>query len=85
MRKALDIMEAEPPDPPAGRGTFVNDQGRDDLALRLDNLRMADGKHLDGKTKTMLTWPSTPRAMRSAFACNSAPEDRILTSTHAPA
>lgn len=54
MRKALDIMEAERLlTRRQGRGTFVNDQGRDDLALRFNNLRMADGKHLDGKTKTM--------------------------------
>jgi GntR family transcriptional regulator len=53
MRKALDMMEAERLlSRRQGRGTFVNDQAADGLALRFNNLRMADGEHLDGQTNT---------------------------------
>jgi GntR family transcriptional regulator len=53
MRKALDLMEAERLlTRRQGRGTFVNDQASDDLALRFNNLRAANGQHLDGQVKT---------------------------------
>jgi GntR family transcriptional regulator len=53
MRKALDLMEAERLlSRRQGRGTFVNDQASDELALRFSSLRCANGQHLDGQSKT---------------------------------
>ena len=53
MRKALDLMEAERLlTRRQGRGTFVNDQASDELALRFNSLRAANGDHLEGQAKT---------------------------------
>jgi GntR family transcriptional regulator len=53
MRKALDLMEAERLlTRRQGRGTFVNDQASDELSLRFNSLRAANGDHLDGQAKT---------------------------------
>jgi GntR family transcriptional regulator len=53
MRKALDLMEAEHLlTRRQGRGTFVNDQASEELALRFSSLRAANGDHLDGVAKT---------------------------------
>jgi len=53
MRKALDLMEAERLlTRRQGRGTFVNDQASDELALRFNSLRAANGDHLEGQSKT---------------------------------
>lgn len=50
MRKALDMMEADRLlTRRQGRGTFVNDQASEELAMRFSNLRSADGKYLDGE------------------------------------
>jgi GntR family transcriptional regulator len=50
MRKALDIMEAERLlTRRQGRGTFVNDQSADDLAIRFSNIRRSDGTRVTGR------------------------------------
>jgi GntR family transcriptional regulator len=47
MRKALDMMEAERLlTRRQGRGTFVNDQASEELAVRYSNIRTADGEHI---------------------------------------
>jgi GntR family transcriptional regulator len=52
MRKALDLMEAERLlTRRQGRGTFVNDQTSDKLALRFTNLRAANGRLPEGEIK----------------------------------
>jgi GntR family transcriptional regulator len=53
MRKALDLMEAERLlSRRQGRGTFVNDQSSDELALRFNNLRNPDGTRMCGEVKS---------------------------------
>lgn len=49
MRKALDLLEAERLlTRRQGRGTFVNDQTSDELAVRYSNIRGPDGRHVAG-------------------------------------
>jgi GntR family transcriptional regulator len=51
MRKALDVMEAERLlTRTQGRGTFVNDQGSGELAIRFSNIRNSDGARIAGHT-----------------------------------
>jgi GntR family transcriptional regulator len=53
MRKALDLMEHERlVTRRQGRGTFVNDQGADELAIRFTNIRGADGERISGQVKS---------------------------------
>jgi GntR family transcriptional regulator len=50
MRKALDLMEAEHlVTRRQGRGTFVNDQTTDALAVRFCNIRALDGRRVAGQ------------------------------------
>src|SRR5262245_36477968 len=50
MRKALDMMEGERLlTRRQGRGTFVNDQSSDELAVRYSNIRTADGERITGE------------------------------------
>jgi GntR family transcriptional regulator len=52
MRKALDLMETEHlVTRRQGRGTFINDQTSDDLAVRLCNLRSSDGHRVAGELR----------------------------------
>ena len=52
MRKALDMMEGERLlTRRQGRGTFVNDQTSDELAMRFSKLRAADGARISGQIK----------------------------------
>jgi GntR family transcriptional regulator len=52
MRKALDLMEGERLlTRRQGRGTFVNDQASDELAIRFSNIRAADGERITGEVK----------------------------------
>ena len=47
MRKALDLIEGERlVTRRQGRGTFVNDQASDELAIRFSNIRGADGERI---------------------------------------
>lgn len=49
MRKALDLLETERLlTRRQGRGTFVNDQGSDELAVRYSNVRSPDGGRISG-------------------------------------
>lgn len=49
MRKALGLLEGERlVNRQQGRGTFVNDQGSEALAIRFSNLRGADGVRIAG-------------------------------------
>jgi GntR family transcriptional regulator len=52
MRKALDLMEGERLlTRRQGRGTFVNDQSSDELAVRYSNIRTADGERITGEVE----------------------------------
>jgi len=54
MRKALDLMEGERLlTRRQGRGTFVNDQSSDELAVRFSNIRAADGERITGEIKML--------------------------------
>lgn len=49
MRKALDLLETERLlTRRQGRGTFVNDQASDELAVRYSNIRAPDGERISG-------------------------------------
>jgi GntR family transcriptional regulator len=53
IRKALDFMETERLlTRRQGSGTFVNDQASDELVTRFDNIRAANGEHIDADVKT---------------------------------
>jgi len=53
MRKALDLMEGEHLlTRRQGRGTFVNDQASDELAVRFNNLRGPDGERILAQVKS---------------------------------
>ena len=53
MRKALDLMEGEHLlTRRQGRGTFVNDQASDAMAMRFSNIRSKDGERVAGRVKT---------------------------------
>jgi GntR family transcriptional regulator len=50
MRKALDMMEGERLlTRRQGRGTFVNDQSSDELAVRYSNIRTSEGERITGE------------------------------------
>lgn len=53
MRKALDLVEAQRlVTRQQGRGTFVNDQASEKLAIRFSNIRGADGERVLAEIKT---------------------------------
>ena len=53
VRKALDLMESERLlTRKQGRGTFVNDQSANELALRFCNIRTLDGRRVAGEFRT---------------------------------
>jgi len=52
MRKALDVMESERLiSRQQGRGTFVNDQTSEELAMRFSAIRDAEGKRIAGEVE----------------------------------
>lgn len=54
MRKALDMMESERLlTRRQGRGTFVNDQASDELAVRYSNIRTAEGDRVNADTNLL--------------------------------
>ncbi|HET7156811.1 MAG TPA: GntR family transcriptional regulator, partial [Hyphomicrobiaceae bacterium] len=54
MRKALDLLEAERLlTRRQGRGTFVNDQASEELAVRYSNIRGKDGAHVVGEVELL--------------------------------
>jgi GntR family transcriptional regulator len=53
MRKALDLLEGQHlVTRRQGRGTFVNDQGADQLAVRFSNIRGPDGERISGQVES---------------------------------
>lgn len=53
MRKALDLLEGERlVTRRQGRGTFVNDQASDELAVRFSNIRGANGERIAGQVES---------------------------------
>jgi GntR family transcriptional regulator len=53
MRKALDLMEGDRLlTRRQGRGTFVNDQSSDELAMRFTNIRGENGERVIGDVRT---------------------------------
>jgi GntR family transcriptional regulator len=54
MRRSLDLLESEHlVARQQGRGTFVKDPGGQDLAHRFNNIRLANGAHAGGETRTL--------------------------------
>lgn len=54
MRKALDLLESERLlTRRQGRGTFVNDQASEELAVRYSNIRAQDGVHISGDIQVL--------------------------------
>lgn len=60
MRKALDLMEGERLlTRRQGRGTFVNDQASDELAIRYNNVRTGEGERISGEVTSETIEEST--------------------------
>jgi GntR family transcriptional regulator len=77
MRKALDLMEHERLVTRCqGRGTFVNDQSSDELALRFISIRGPDGERLVGDIKSAETTEGAANEMECA-RLSLLPEDRV--------
>lgn len=54
MRKALDLLESERLlTRRQGRGTFVNDQASEELAVRYSNIRARDGEHIGAEVQLL--------------------------------
>src|SRR5262245_20630514 len=54
MRKALDLMEGEHLlTRREGRGTVVNDQSSDEMAMRFNNVRGKDGQRITGRVRLL--------------------------------
>jgi GntR family transcriptional regulator len=82
MRKALDLMEMDRLlTRRQGRGTFVNDQASDDLALRFSALRGADGLHLESEARTIKVAESAP-SERERQRLQLGPNERIFRIDH---
>jgi GntR family transcriptional regulator len=70
MRKALDLMEHERlVTRRQGRGTFVNDQSSDELALRFINIRTPNGDRLIGDVKSAEFTDGVANGMECARLC----------------
>jgi GntR family transcriptional regulator len=64
VRKALELMEGERLlTRRQGRGTFVNNQSSDELAMRFDNLRTGEGQYMETTVKTSLLMEAPADAM----------------------
>jgi GntR family transcriptional regulator len=77
MRKALDLMEGERLlTRRQGRGTFVNDQSSDELAVRYSNIRTTDGERITGEVEVV----SITQGSANAAECNRLrlrPDDKV--------
>ena len=77
MRKALDLMEGERLlTRRQGRGTFVNDQSSDELAVRYSNIRTADGERITGEVELI----SIAQGSANAAECSRLrlrPDDKV--------
>jgi GntR family transcriptional regulator len=77
MRKALDLMEGERLlTRRQGRGTFVNDQSSDELAVRYSNIRATDGERVTGEVEMV----SMTQGSANAAECSRLrlrPDDKV--------
>ena len=79
MRKALDLMEHERLiTRRQGRGTFVNDQSSDELALRYTNIRTPNGDRLIGDVRSPQITDGVANEMECARLCLPT-GDRVLS------
>lgn len=70
MRKALDLMEHERlVTRRQGRGTFVNDQSSDELALRFINIRTPNGDRLIGEVRSPQITDGVANELECARLC----------------
>ena len=70
MRKALDLLESERlVTRRQGRGTFVNDQSSDELALRFINIRTPNGDRLIGDVRSPQIMDGVANEMECARLC----------------
>jgi GntR family transcriptional regulator len=78
MRKALDLLEDEHlVTRRQGRGTFVNDQSSDELAVRFCNVRKADGRKIVSQFKDVTVAEESADEMERARLQLSA-NDRVF-------
>jgi GntR family transcriptional regulator len=77
MRKALDLMEGERLlTRRQGRGTFVNDQASDELAVRYSNIRTVDGERITGEVNMLGMTQGSANAAECA-RLRMRPDDRV--------
>jgi len=77
MRKALDLMEGERLlTRRQGRGTFVNDQASDELAVRYSNIRTAEGERVTGEVN-VLDVSQGPANQAECGRLRLRPDDRV--------
>jgi len=77
MRKALDMMESERLlTRRQGRGTFVNDQASDELAVRYSNIRTSDGERVTSETNVLQVSQGTANPAECA-RLRLKPDDRV--------
>ena len=77
MRKALDLMEGERLlTRRQGRGTFVNDQASDELAVRYSNIRTVDGERITGEVNMLGLTQGSANAAECA-RLRMRPDDRV--------
>jgi GntR family transcriptional regulator len=77
MRKALDMMEGERLlTRRQGRGTFVNDQSSDELAVRYSNIRTVDGERVTGEVGVLDVSQATANQVECA-RLRLRPDDRV--------
>ena len=78
MRKALDLLEDEHLlTRRQGRGTFVNDQSSEELAIRFCNVRKADGRRIVSQFRDLKISEETADEMERA-RLQLAPKDRVF-------
>jgi GntR family transcriptional regulator len=78
MRKALDLLEDEHlVTRRQGRGTFVNDQNSEELAVRFCNVRKPDGRRIVGRFRNVSLTEATASEMECA-RLQITPQDRVF-------
>ena len=87
MRKALDMMEGEHLlTRRQGRGTFVNDQSSDEMAMRFNNVRSKDGQRVVGPRAYRGNDRGQSHRPRARPACGlQANDTRLSPAARAPA
>jgi GntR family transcriptional regulator len=77
MRKALDMMESERLlTRRQGRGTFVNDQASEELAVRYSNIRTSDGERVTAEANVLHVSQGTANPMECG-RLRLRPDDRV--------